>query len=217
MGDGFRCGKDLRPLSRLRRQLPLRRGAKGGGSVIGCDCLPCARGGGSDACGRAGGVVFFSGDLKLYRCVYCGCPTGSCRPNRKKRAGNARPYVIDFCSDYARRGDHWSPVVQVLPEATPQSASPTAPLTQGSHFFTSSVGFADTFPSKGKARAMAFCAAKICDPSVGCADSSPYAGEPRAIAFNAQKILRPLSRLRRQLPLRRGAVGDITAAQNAIS
>ena len=74
----------------------------------------------------------FSGDLKLYRCVYCGCPTGSCRPNRKKRAGNARPYVIDFCSDYARRGDHWSPVVQVLPEATPQSATPPAPLTQGS-------------------------------------------------------------------------------------
>ena len=71
------------------------------GSVIGCDCLPCVRGGGSDACGRAGGVVFFGGDFKLYRCVYCGCPTGSCRPNRKKRAGNARPYVIDFCSDYA--------------------------------------------------------------------------------------------------------------------
>ena len=122
-----------RPLSHGKPwQLPLRRGAKGGGSIIGCDCLPCARGGGSDACGRAGGVVFFSGDLKLYRCVYCGCPTGSCRPNRKKRAGNARPYVIDFCSDYARRGDHWSPVVQVLPEATPQSASLTAPLTQGS-------------------------------------------------------------------------------------
>ena len=121
-----------RPLSRLRRQLPLRRGAMGGGNVIGCDCLPCARGGGSDACGRAGGVVFFSGDLKLYRCVYCGCPTGSYRPSRKKRAGNARPYVIDFCSDYARRGDHWSPVVQVLPEATPQSRQAvTAPLTQG--------------------------------------------------------------------------------------
>ena len=83
--------------------------------------------------GRAGGVVFFSGDLKLYRCVYCGCPTGSCRPNRKKQAGNARPYVIDFCSDYARRGDHWSPVVQVLPEATPQSRQAVAaPLTQGS-------------------------------------------------------------------------------------
>ena len=129
----FNAQKILRPLSRLRRQLPLRRGAKGDGNVIGCDCLPCARGGGSDACGRAGGVVFFSGDLKLYRCVYCGCPTGSCRPNRKKRAGNARPYVIDFCSDYARRGDHWSPVVHVLPEATPQPASPTAPLTQGRH------------------------------------------------------------------------------------
>ncbi len=133
-----------RPLSRLRRQLPFRRGAMGGGNVIGCDCLPCARGGGSDACGRAGGVVFFSGDLKLYRCVYCGCPTGSCRPNRKKRAGNARPYVIDFCSDYA----------------------------------------------------------------VGATIGRPSCRFCRK---------RPLSRLRRQLPLRRGAKGNITAAQNAIS
>ena len=24
------------------------------------------------------------------------------------RASNARPYVIDLCSDHARRGDHWS-------------------------------------------------------------------------------------------------------------
>ena len=40
--------KILRPLSHGKPcQLPLRRGAKGGGSVIGCDCLPCARGGGS--------------------------------------------------------------------------------------------------------------------------------------------------------------------------
>ena len=151
--------KILRPLSRLRRQLPLRRGAMGGGNVIGCDCLPCARGGGSDACGRAGGVVFFSGDLKLYRCVYCGCPTGSCRPNRKKRAGNARPYVIDFCSDYAvgatigrpscrfcrkrplsrlrrqlplRRGAMGDGFRCAENIATPQSAAPTPPLAQGS-------------------------------------------------------------------------------------
>ena len=101
----------------------------------------------------------FSGDLKLYRCVYCGCPTGSCRPNRKKRAGNARPYVIDFCSDYAvgatigrpscrfcrkrplsrlrrqlplRRGAKGDSFQCAENIATPQSAAPTAPLTQGS-------------------------------------------------------------------------------------
>ena len=124
--------KILRPLSRLRRQLPLRRGAKGVRQCYRVRLPPLCKGRWIGL-GRAGGVVFFSGDLKLYRCVYCGCPTGSCRPNRKKRAGNARPYVIDFCSDYARRGDHWSPVVQVLPEATPQSRQAVAaPLTQGS-------------------------------------------------------------------------------------
>ena len=75
---------------------------------------------------------FFIGALKSYRYTYCGRPTGGRGGNRKKRAGNARPYVIDLRSVYARRGDHWSPVVQVLPAATPQSAMPTAPLTYGS-------------------------------------------------------------------------------------
>ena len=110
---------------------PLTQGSQGGRQCYRVRLPPLCKGRWVGV-SRAGGVVFFSGDLKLYRCVYCGCPTGSCRPNRKKRAGNARPYVIDFCSDYARRGDHWSPVVQVLPEATPQSASLTPPLTQGS-------------------------------------------------------------------------------------
>ena len=33
--------------------------------------------------------------------------------NRKKRAGNARPYDIGLSADYARRGDHRSPAVPV--------------------------------------------------------------------------------------------------------
>ena len=39
---------------------------------------------------------FFSGDLKLYRCVYCGCPTGSCRPNQKNGRAMPAPTLLIF-------------------------------------------------------------------------------------------------------------------------
>ncbi len=149
--------KILRPLSRLRRQLPLRRGAMGVRQCYRVRLPPLCKGRWVGRLRPSRWGCFFSGDLKLYRCVYCGCPTGSCRPNRKKRAGNARPYVIDFCSDYAVgatigrpscRFCRKRPLSRLLPLrrgakggrlplrqrfATPQSAAPTAPLTQGSH------------------------------------------------------------------------------------
>ena len=159
-----------RPLSRLRRQLPFRRGAFGDGKS-----LPCAKGG-------VAAQAVTEGSRSAARSVI-GRPLSRLRRQLPFRRGAF--------------GDGKKPPLR-------KGRCHGAAVTEGSRSTARSV--------KG-------------DPSVACGDSSPYAGEPwtldrvlqREVArrsrdggiadYRAVGQRRPLSRLRRQLPLRREAFG----------